>query len=206
MAARRFLLLAVAFLVGHPAFAQVTYDGCRDINGFAVASIRNDAIDDIAMATIYNGSPVIFYNVRVLAWTSPATRRFFYAHECAHHALGHTLGASYPTLREQQADCWAIQTLVAARQVSAADLQAIQFDISRLGRGDWSHLPGPQRAINLNSCLDQSRSQPPPSTPPQPLYCCNAYGYRVCQVGTSPPAQSGAACWCPGMPYGRTCR
>jgi hypothetical protein len=141
--------------------------------------------------------------VRVLSWVSPATRRFFYAHECAHHALGHTLGASYPTQREQQADCWAIRTLVSAGQIGSSDLREIQSDVARLGRADWTHLPGPQRAINLNACLGTAQTLPPPA--PRPLYCCNRFGYRVCQVGTTPPAQPGAACWCNGMPNGMTC-
>src|ERR1700756_2461899 len=155
---RRFLLLLV-LLISPSVLAQVTYEGCHDINGLAVASVRNDAINDVAMATIYNGAPVIFYNVRVLTWLSSATRRFFYAHECAHHALGHTLGASYPNDREQEADCWAIQTLVNRRLIDATDLQAIQSDIARFGRADWAHLPGPQRAINLARCLGQDSRQ-----------------------------------------------
>jgi hypothetical protein len=133
----------------------VTFDGCRDINGYAVASVSNPSIQDIAIAAIFRGNPVIYYNPYVLANTRAQTRLFFYAHECGHHALGHTL-KGLQLGQEQEADCWGINTLVEQRLVSDNDISLIQADIARFARGDWTHLPGPQRAINLRGCLGSS--------------------------------------------------
>jgi hypothetical protein len=119
---------------------KVTFDGCRDINGYAVASVSNASIQDIAMATIANGNPVILYNPYVLANTRAQTRLFFYAHECGHHALGHAL-KGLRLGQEQEADCWAINKLVELKLVSDQDISLIQADIARFGRGDWTHLP-----------------------------------------------------------------
>ena len=67
-----------------PSSAQITYDGCVDFRRSAVASMANPGLPDVAMATYTpDGTAVIIYNPQVLAWMSSATRRFFYAHECA---------------------------------------------------------------------------------------------------------------------------
>lgn len=156
-------VLVVLVLVGadlSSAHAQVTFDGCvvRTPNGpIPVASVRNDNLQDVAQANyqrLPNGAviPVIFYNARVLSWLQPATRVFFYAHECAHHVLDH-MGRGLPLGHEQEADCWAIITLVRTGTLSDPDITTIQRDIARAGRGDWTHLPGPQRAFNLRRCF-----------------------------------------------------
>jgi len=132
---------------------QITYDGCHDINGVPVASVRNSAIQDIATASLLNGNPVIYYNPSVLASVRPATRLFFYAHECGHHAIGHVL-SGLRLGQEQEADCWGIIQLKKLNLVTDGDIATIQRDIAAFGRGDWTHLPGPQRAINLRACLN----------------------------------------------------
>jgi hypothetical protein len=120
-------LIVVVGLLGQLSLveAQITFDGCTDIRGIPVASIRSDNIDDIAYANIINGQPVIFYNIRVLSWLEPQTRLFMYAHECAHHVLGHTLGTSHPLSREQEADCWAIKELKERDIVDDDDIEVI---------------------------------------------------------------------------------
>lgn len=145
----RYFLITVCMLVAcTSASAQ-----CVDPRGIPVAEIANYKINDIAQASLLpNGAPVIFFNPHVLANTSPPTRLFFQMHECAHHVLGHTLGRMVLNM-EQEADCLAIQTIVSRRMISNQQFQMIQADLYRFGRGDWSHLPGPQRAINLQACL-----------------------------------------------------
>src|SRR4051812_16712352 len=108
-ASARFIRLILVLFISsiYAASQSLTFDGCRDINGVPVGSVEKRALRDIAMATIYNGSPVIFYNPTVLSWVSPSTRLFFYAHECGHHALGHPLTGVQPG-QEQAADCWGI--------------------------------------------------------------------------------------------------
>ena len=153
-------LLVVSALVAPQASSQVIFEGCRDADGRPVASVVNFSIADVAQASAAaNGMPVIYYNPRVLVWMHPQTRVFFYTHECGHHALGQILSGSGPSLEdEQEADCWGIRTLRKKNLISEADLQVIQSDIARFGRADWSHLPGPERAINLRACLAEQEN------------------------------------------------
>jgi hypothetical protein len=138
--------------VGH---AQVTFGGCWVGAGIPVASIPNFQLRDIAMAHLAaNGAPVISYNPNVVRQARPQTRLFFYVHECAHHVLGHTIGRAFLLTMEQEADCWAIRTLVSSGRFQEMDVTAVQEDLARFGQGDWTHLPGPRRAINLRACLD----------------------------------------------------
>jgi hypothetical protein len=152
-----FGLLSCSFLCTNARAQKITFDGCRDINDVRVASASNSSIQDIAMAAISNGNPVIFYNPNILATTRSQTRLFFYAHECAHHALGHVLSGLRPG-QEQEADCWGVNKLTQLRLLDDQDITMIQLDLARFARGDWTHLPGPQRAINLRACLNDSSS------------------------------------------------
>ena len=152
------LLISILLLCGtsfsFSVSAQVAYEGCVDIRGFAVASIPNYNINDVATAVnLPNGKPVIFYNPNVLASLAPQTRMFFYIHECGHQALGHVINYSFPMVKEQEADCFAIRTLVQRGMINNFDKEVIQKDLWERGRGDWSHLPGPKRSINLDLCL-----------------------------------------------------
>src|SRR5437588_10593426 len=83
-------LFALLTLLPVSASAQITFDGCTDALGRSVASVQA-SVNDIALASLYNGQPVILYNPFVVLSVSPQTRLFFYAHECGHHALGHIL-------------------------------------------------------------------------------------------------------------------
>jgi len=140
------------------ASGQITYDGCTDIRGIPVVSISDTRVNDIAQASVDgSGVPIIRYNPQIVGNTRPQTRLFFYTHECGHHALGHAL-SGLRMGQEQEADCWSIRTLVDKSLVSESDITRIQGDLALFSRGDWTHLPGPQRAINLRACLDRSGS------------------------------------------------
>jgi hypothetical protein len=163
------------------AFGQVTFDGCVDARGLPVASIPNYGLNDIASATLDPaGRPVIYYNPRVVVTHYPATRLFFYAHECGHHALGHTFG-SVGMSQEQAADCWAIRTLDERGMVTQADVAVIQRELVQFSRADWTHLPGGQRAINLAACLqmEEDRPEPKPDRRPTSKDRCEAR-YQSC--------------------------
>lgn len=142
--------MALCSLGVKSASAQVTYDGCYDINGVPVASVPS-AVNNVAIATIHNGYPVIFYNPQVLSWFHPVTREFWYFHECGHHALGHAFGNN-PLSREKQADCWAIQSMRSLGRLDQTRMNIIQRDISQLPGDGWVYLPGPQRAISFDFC------------------------------------------------------
>src|ERR1700730_10278408 len=106
----RITLFSLLILLPVAATAQITFDRCTDALGRSVASVQA-SVNDIALATLYNGQPVILYNPFVVSSVSPQTRLFFYAHECGHHALGHAL-TGLRLNQEQEADCFGIVELV----------------------------------------------------------------------------------------------
>ncbi len=146
-------LMGCLGLISFFAFACSTVAQCVDARGIPVTLVRNDRLNDVAMASLGpRGEPIVQYNPRVLSMMALQTQRFFYMHECGHHALGHVL-RRIPMGIEQEADCFGIVTLVRNGEFSDSDIQIVQGDLARAGRGDWTHLPGPQRAINLRACL-----------------------------------------------------
>lgn len=197
------LLLSASMLVGGSAFAQgITFDGCEDFRGIPVASIMDPSLQDVAGAGYApNGAPIIKYNPAVLSSFAPQTRLFWYGHECGHHKLAHSI-RNIPTSQEQEADCWSIRTLVRAGLLDDDDVEIVQGDLSRLGRGDWMHLAGPIRAINLQRCLGSGRPPEPESTP-RP-YCCDMAGRPRCEIRVN-PGPGGSPCFCPGQGSGTTC-
>mgnify|MGYP001243454832 FL=1 len=127
---------------------------CFNFQGQQVGEFYNYNINDVAIATNNNmGMPIILYNPNVLQSMPGPTRTFFRYHECAHHALGHTV--SGPSMQnEQNADCWAIRTMYQHGLLNPHVLSTIQNSIAQFGKADWTHLPGPRRAINLKACLN----------------------------------------------------
>ena len=145
------LLLCVLFI---PQYTNgQSYEGCLDLFGNPVVSYPNMYINDVAKAGYYYGTPTIFYNPSVLPWFQYQTRVWMYWHECAHFQLGHTIGVAFPLTMEQGADCWSIRYLVFNNYFAEADVAIVAADLGRLGPGDWTHLPGGQRGINLYKCL-----------------------------------------------------
>ena len=175
MAFKSFMAFALFGAVHTCVSAQVTYEGCRDFRTAPVASVLDNSINDVAIARIEGGHAVIRYNTSVLAQMSEPTRRFFYVHECAHHALGHTVNA--PSLEnERQADCWAITTMKEKMNLTINELRSIQQDIYVMGKGDWTHLPGPSRAIDIDQCINGGIS--PASI--APVGFPSGYGMQPC--------------------------
>lgn len=189
------LLLAVS---ASPAAAQIIYEGCTDPFGNPVPSIQATHIPDVAIATMHNGGPAIFYNPFVLQNLPPIVRRFFYAHECAHHQLGHILTGQNNMIAEQAADCWAAHA-VQRTGATTFEMNVIAQTLAGFGPGDWTHLPGPRRAINLGACLQQ----PPPAPPPPAHACCDTIGMRRCSL--MQPLLTGMKCMCPGQGLGQAC-
>lgn len=206
-----FLLL---WLFHTSAFAQVSYDGCFDFIGAPVASVLDNSINDVAIAIIEGNTPVIRYSTSVLSQMSEPTRRFFYMHECAHHALGHTVNT--PSIRnENEADCWAAKEMKNKMNLSLNELRSIQQDIAAMGRGDWTHLPGPKRAIEIDRCLSGSSPTIIPAGLPSgyDVQPCGCWGPNPpsfspeprCSSGTSQVVVCPAMC-APGHPaYARVC-
>lgn len=166
---RHVLLALLGALVWGSSSAQLaTYEGCVDASGRPVASQMDPAFPHVAASRLENGVPLIRYNPEVLPRLKPKTRLFFFAYECAHHALGHAVGAALPLPAEQQADCWAVVTLVRSGLLSDPDdIREIQSELV-LPPEDWSQLWGTPRQIDLSVCLRSSlqlpRSGPPSGT------------------------------------------
>ena len=196
--------------------AQVTYEGCIDFRGQPVASKLDNSINDVAIALIENDHAVIRYNTIVLAELSVPTMRFFYMHECAHHALGHTV-TSISLQNENAADCWAINTMKDTLGLSINELHAIQRDISVRGRADWTHLPGPRRAINIDSCLARETLFPgiPKGFPSgHGMQQCSCSGFnpahivpeQLCQSGYVVLSVCSGICPMGGSPFAYVCQ
>jgi hypothetical protein len=217
------LLLLAGCLAAVPAVAQpLTFDGCVDYLGRPVASVPNDYLPDVARAFLApNGQPVIEYNRHVLDGLSRQSRLFWYGHECGHHALGHNFGRSHPLHVEQEADCFGIVTLVREGLLDLGDVRIVQRELAR-SPGDWTHLPGPQRSVNLEACLEDAgltrrrgrdrdpsrgrRGRSGRSERSERLYCCDVYGNRYCPIVAN-PGPVGTACGCSGLPgWGVICR
>ena len=142
------LILALCFLVFSSGSWAIT---CIDYKNQPVAVMPNSNMGDAAAArSLPNGQGVIYYNPAKTQYFSKVMLDFVYAHECAHHALGH--GALQP-VNEQAADCWAIRTL-ASFGLNQNGLVQLQQQIAAMGgAGSWTHAPGIVRANNLLYCL-----------------------------------------------------
>jgi hypothetical protein len=150
-------LVCFSLACGAPAAAQTGDAGCRDIRGTPVGLMMDNAIADLAIATMIDGVPIILYSPALERAVAPPTGLFVYAHECGHQALGHLLRSATPD-REQEADCWAINLIYRNALVDDGGLRVIERDVTRFGVGDATHLPGPARAQAFDACLQQGDS------------------------------------------------
>lgn len=159
------LLISIGACWSGSLSAQAVYEGCRDYRGIPVLSIRDESAGmRIAVAGYApDGRPTIRYSEGVLRTFHPRTRLFWYAHECAHHALGHGV-YNIPTLREKEADCWAIHTLTRAGIFDEEDVRIVQRDLSKLPGDGWVYLPGPQRGVSAASCAELNAGGSDPGT------------------------------------------
>lgn len=126
---------------------------CYDARGLPVVLRSAPHLNDVGKAWIApNGAPVIFLNPRVLSTLPRAVQLFWYAHECAHHVLGHTLGM--PQMRsEMDADCWAIRTGRNQGWFLHRDLRSMYWYFINNPGSPWGHLPGPQRLQHFANCF-----------------------------------------------------
>ena len=213
---RLVFLFAIFLGASNHGHAQVTYDGYIDSRGNSVASVLDYSINDVAIARLEYNYPVIRYNPRVLSQMSEPTSRFFYIHECAHHALRHTV--EMPSLEnERAADCWAIRTMESDLGLSHQELRTIQNDVARQGRGDWTHFPGPYRAIDIESCLGSTPEMEREAQSGFPsghgMQQCGCWGFNpplkapepLCQSGSARLSQCTGSCQGGGSPYAYAC-
>ncbi|HZV54213.1 MAG TPA: hypothetical protein VFF82_04670 [Rhodocyclaceae bacterium] len=171
-----------------------TFDSCTDAGGRVVAAEADYGQRTLVQTTYAGGQPTIRYNPGVLPRLTPAARLFFYAHECARHALG-AAGKPLTATRAQQADCVGLATMLTADLVTRDQLDGLQGQLN-FSESEWELLPGPPRSFNLAACRPSGGLRlPSPETPSvqQGTWnaCARACGDRLwkCQKGCR-----GAAC------------
>ena len=127
---------------------------CTDARGFPVTLVSEPQLNDVGMARLApNGAPEISLNPLILENLPPAVQLFWYAHECAHHVLGHTLGV--PQLNnEMDADCWAIRIGRNQGWFRRQDLSGMYHYFINNPGSPWGHLPGPQRLQHFVNCFE----------------------------------------------------
>jgi len=191
-------IVAALVLVGplHAADTTMTFDGCTDAAGrtITVEAERDQAA--LIQSIDSQGTPVIRYNPAALPRLSPEARLFFFAHECARHALKTTGVATLNITQARQADCLGLHTLISAgllQREALADLQQQMVFTD----AEWSLLPGPPRTIDVTNCPTRGNVlRLPLATPPAARQidwnaCVNSCADRLwhCQKGCR-----GAAC------------
>ncbi|EPF7755465.1 hypothetical protein ACSVMW_004531 [Vibrio parahaemolyticus] len=123
---------------------------CTAYNGVPVQYVANPQLNNVGMANVMmNGQPIIQLNPNVINQLPYQVRQFWYAHECAHHAL-------FPHQNsEVNADCWAIKTIrnLGIIQNQQQITQLLNY-ISTLPGSMQGHLPGPARAQNIYWCFN----------------------------------------------------
>jgi hypothetical protein len=154
-----FCVLAVFVPLASPIEAQVTgplYQVnvrgvpmyCQSYFGEPVAVYLNYQLDNVGVATRQvNGAPVLIVNPNVTNLFSDLVTQWWFAHECAHHALPPNLNS------ETNADCFAVREL---RRVgllyTPEQLYAFAYELRNLPGSAMGHLPGPIRAQNIAQC------------------------------------------------------
>lgn len=129
---------------------------CQFPTGQIIPSRPSLAIPDIAAATFDRvGTPVIYFNPYVIGGMPRKFQEFIYAHECAHHVLGHLhAGQVVDAVQEAEADCWATAELTVNGMLTPADVAIIAEALPTLvPGGDRTHRPGNMRAQDIRKCI-----------------------------------------------------
>ncbi|MCH9808632.1 MAG: hypothetical protein K0U74_12950 [Alphaproteobacteria bacterium] len=125
---------------------------CTDFRGRSVVAIKVPDLGDVGRAWVVNAVPYILLDPEVMRRLPKALQIFFYAHECAHHTLGHWYNPS--AMSEREADCWAINF---GRDNGLFRRQTVVDFLPWLAHSKGSkfgHLPGRQRVRYMLSCFD----------------------------------------------------
>lgn len=155
------LLLAVAcsLLLPNVALqAQVPYDQCTDRSGNKIRGEVDPAEVGrfAALATWKDGQRIILWRPSAFNGASEAVQIFVYLHECAHHNLHHVDNQSSTETQarhEQEADCWAIQTMVEGQIIGPSEVEKL-FESLKRQQGDMTHQDGDGTLFTLHHCLN----------------------------------------------------
>ena len=126
---------------------------CSSYDGFKVPFVANYATPGVGnpgmAARTVNGKPYVYINPNVTDPLPGLIVQFWFAHECAHHALPPQLNS------ESNADCYAIKNLRNLGLIyNPQQVQWMFQYLSTLPGSMMGHLPGPARAQNIYACLN----------------------------------------------------
>jgi hypothetical protein len=154
------LVAAWVLAVAAPGDAQtLTTIACTDAAGRPVQSVQKTN-GVIARAAIdADKRRVIESDSRKVEGVSAQQQLFVYAHECAHHALGHDVDQPFTGAQEHDADCQAIQTLIRRAGLTSNDVMLLQADMRELAPDSARRLPWRSRTYDLESCLPEVAAQ-----------------------------------------------
>ena len=142
------ILFFAIFFTSEIAIAQPL--PCTSFQGYPVPYIANPFLNNVGVAhTMQNGQPVIQINPNIVNQLPEYVRQFWYAHECAHHAL-------HPHQNSEiAADCFAIKTIRSIGIIHHPQQINVLLNYISTLPGSWQtgHLPGPARAQNLFACF-----------------------------------------------------
>ncbi len=124
---------------------------CTSHFGEPVAIFFNYQLNNVGIATRpFNGAPAIILNPNVTNQYSDTVTQWWFAHECAHHALAPQWNS------ETNADCFAIKQLVQFGIINnPQQFNAFYQELASLPGSPMGHLPGPVRAQNIEHCAMQ---------------------------------------------------
>jgi len=159
------VIAALAVTESCVAGEVATFDSCTDVNGRTVAAEIDYAQSKLVRTSLDAGQPTIRYNPALLPGLPPAARQFFYAHECARHALGDAAKADPPLARVRQADCVGLAALLASGLLTRAEVADLQAQLV-FSADEWDRLPGPPRSFDLTACRARGVLKLPVPTAP----------------------------------------
>ncbi len=147
------------------ASETITFESCSDTAGRTVAVVADNTLPRLVASDHDGEVPTIRYNPMLLPRLKPATRLFFFAHECARHAMGDAGKPALSVARARQADCLGLTTLLDSGLVKREDLPDMQADLN-FSEPEWAMLPGLPRSFDLAGCSVPGVVKLPPATLP----------------------------------------
>ena len=183
---RRSLLLGAVLAqlcAGGGAIAQeqTSYHGCTDADGRAVAAVSDPALERV-IESRPGGAPEIRYNEALLPRLTAESRLFLFAHECARHNLGLSVGAPRTEADARRADCHGLESLLRSGLLDAARVDALEREL-KFSAEEWVYIPGPPRNIALRACAAENAAQHlllrPTAAQPEWNACVRGCGERL---------------------------
>ncbi len=148
----------LANVTGEQDEIEMFKSDCIDARRRPVLNVRNDSLNDVGFSDFMRmhgmvQGPMIILNIKRLKELSKASQKFFVVHECGHHVLGHLYARVSGVEVEQEADCYALRTLIHRGDFTLQDIVDVQSDMRKFGRASAHHKDGETRAKNLTNCL-----------------------------------------------------